>query len=382
MISGTIAPSVFGLPHLSRAQALAIKIRHRIVSLPISPTLKANQTVAEQRRRGKAVLHMGFGQSPFPVHPKLADALAGASDLSQYEDVAGLGELRSAALSYFAAKLSVDPDDYDVLVAPGSKLILYALQLAIEGDLVLPVPSWVSYEPQAAMLGDRVIRIPADLSEAGYRIEPGRLRAAIRKAKRDGLHPTKLILNSPNNPTGLTVPVEDHHALAEVCRDEDIFVISDEIYGLVTFNGVSPSFAGAYPSATAITTGLSKHLSLGGWRVGFGLVPKAARGLFEAVRQIASETWSSVASPVQYAAIVAVSGDFEIEQYLESCTRIHCTVARYAANQLASERVLCLRPQGAFISGPTSIRRGQDSITTASDLRPTWRGRCWRTSTC
>ncbi len=351
---------------------MTIRIRHAIAGLPVSPTLGANQVAADRRRDGHTVLHMGFGQAPFPVHPKLAEALAMAAGANGYEPVAGTEALRETACRYFAAKLGFDPEAYEVLVAPGSKLVLYALQAAIEGDLVLPVPSWVSYQPQAAMLGDRVIPVEVELSNDGYRVDPDRFRSAIRAARQSGLNPTKLILNSPNNPTGLSLPPDNHDALARACREEGIFVISDRIYGLVEFDGIGPSIANALPEGTAITTGLSKHLSLGGWRMGFGFVPKAATGLFDAVRAIASETWSAVAAPVQQAALVALSGDPEIERFIESCTRIHGAVAREAAGRVAGDCVRCAVPQGAFYLWPdfAPVRRSlsRRGIRTSRDL--------------
>ncbi len=332
--------------------ALKIEIRNTVASLPLSPTLEANQRTAEIRQRGGTVFHMGFGQSPFPVHPILADALGQAAGLNHYESVAGRAELRERALEYLARKMEIDAAAYDVVVAPGSKLLLYALQMAIAGDIVIPVPSWVSYAPQAVMLGDRVVHVDTELSDAGYRIDPANLRTAVHRARRKGLAPTKIILSSPNNPTGLMIPQEDFAPLANVCREEGLCVLSDEIYGQVAFDGLVPSFATAYPAGTTITTGLSKNLSLGGWRLGFALIPKATQGLFEAVAAIASETWSSVTAPVQSAALVALSGDPVIEDYIALCTRIHRAVARYVAQRIASKDLSCARPQGAFYLWP------------------------------
>ncbi len=325
-----------------------IEIRSSIASLPVSPTLEANQRAAAIRRRGGTVLHMGFGQSPFPVHPMLADALGQAARLNHYERVAGRGELRERARDHFADKMGIDAEAYDVVVAPGSKLLLYALQMAMAGDVVIPVPSWVSYAPQAAMLGDRVVHVETRLSDAGYGIDPERLRAAVHAARREGLSPTKIILSSPNNPTGLMIREEDFEPIAAVCREEGLFVISDEIYGQVAFDGLVPSFATAHPEGTAITTGLSKHLSLGGWRIGLTLIPKAASGLFDAVGAIASETWSGVTAPVQSAALLAVAGDPEIEGYVAACTRRHRADALLVADRIATDHLWCKRSQGVF----------------------------------
>jgi aspartate/methionine/tyrosine aminotransferase len=123
----------------------------------LSPTLAANELAQMRRVKGLPVLHMGFGESPFPVPPRLEKALAEAAGLKQYLPTAGLEALRTAAIAYYADKTGLDPAAFDVIIAPGSKLVLYGLQMAVEGDLLLPVPSWVSYEPQARMLGTEVI---------------------------------------------------------------------------------------------------------------------------------------------------------------------------------------------------------------------------------
>jgi aspartate/methionine/tyrosine aminotransferase len=323
-------------------------IRDRISNLPLSPTLRANQQAAARRAAGMNVLHMGFGQAPFPVHEKLQAALAASSRFNNYENVSGNAVLRERASEYLANKLGLESGAYDCLVAPGSKLILYALQMAIEGDVIIPMPSWVSYEPQARMLGDRILWLAADLGDEGYRVQPENLAAFIGEARARGANPAKLILNSPNNPTGLSIPLEDYAGIAQVCRDNDVFIISDEIYALVSFDGVRPSIAGACGTNAAVTTGLSKHLSLGGWRVGFGLVPTAQKSLFDALNAIASETWSGVATPVQHAALVAVSGDDDIEAYIGRCTEIHAAVAKRAARIIRSSGLHCPMPQGGF----------------------------------
>jgi len=327
-----------------------ITIRPAIAALPLSPTLDANQAAAA--RTGQPLLHMGFGQSPFPVHPRLAEALAKAAMRNAYTHVAGLAELRARARDYLCARLGLDAAAYECIVAPGSKLILYALQMAIEGDLILPVPSWVSYAPQAAMLGDRVHWLPAELSDSGYRIDAEQLEVLIVEARSRGANPAKLILNSPNNPTGLVVPPGDLEAVAAVCERHGIFIISDEIYAFTAFGDTPRSIAAHCAGRAAVTTGLSKHVSLGGWRVGFGLVPAAQRPLLAALNAIASETWSCVAAPIQEAALLAVSGDDDIESYARRCTRIHAAVAGAAAKRIASEHVLCPRPQGAFYLWP------------------------------
>jgi len=330
-----------------------IKLARTIQDLPHSPTLWANDLVHQKRGEGETVYHMGFGESPFPVPERLKKALAAAAHRKEYLKADGLNELVDAVREYYRP---IYGDAYidatDVIVAPGSKLILYALQMAVEGDLLMPVPSWVSYGPQARMLHTDVIKVPTILDDAGYHIDPDVLRDVIRAARAAGKNPSKIILNAPNNPTGLTIPSDELPALAAVCEKEGVLIISDEIYGVLSFDGQYRSCAPCAPNVTAVTTGLSKHLSLGGWRIGIGFIPKGVDGLNNALRCIVSETWSCVSSPVQAACVEAYKRHPDIEAHIQACTDIHALMNRTVAAELRALGVIAPTPQGAFYNYP------------------------------
>lgn len=318
-----------------------------------SPTLWLNEKVGSIRAEGQQVFHMGFGQSPFPVVERLKESLSNQAYRKDYVPSAGLGELREVVKSYFIKTHGADYiDGADVIVAPGSKLILYGLQMAIEGDLIMPVPSWVSYAPQAKMLHTNVIHVETKLDDAGYHIDPDHLKDVIKSARSAGQNPTKIILNSPNNPTGLCIPEEELKEIAKICQDEDILIISDEIYGQVRFDGSYSTIAKYAPDHTAVSTGLSKHLSLGGWRIGVGLIPKAQNGLTEALTQISSETWSCVATPIQRAAVDAYAGHEDVEKHIEDCTAIHALMNQTISKGLKAIGIECPMAQGAFYNYP------------------------------
>ena len=297
-----------------------IELSEAVESIPLSPTLWANELVWAKRASGETVYHMGFGESPFPVPERLQKALGAAAGRKEYIQSAGLPELLKAVREYYRPFLGDYVDACDVIVAPGSKLILYALQVAIKGDLLMPVPSWVSYEPQAKLIGTAVVKVPTTLDDAGYHLSPEDLKNAIHKAREEGKNPTKIILNYPNNPTGLTIPEEELPGIAKVCQDEGVLIISDEIYGRVSFDRDYSSIAPHAPENTAVTTGLSKHLSLGGWRLGVGFIPKGVEGLQGALCRFISETWSCVPAPVQVAAIEAYKGYEDIEKHIDDCS--------------------------------------------------------------
>ena len=330
-----------------------IKIDKTIASIVHSPTLWANDLVHEKRSRNETVYHMGFGESPFPVPERMKKALADAAHRKEYLKAEGLHELVETIKDYYRP---IYGDEYinrsDVLIAPGSKLILYALQMAIEGDLLMPVPSWVSYEPQAKMLHQNVIKVPTTLDDDGYHIDPEDLRRIIHQARKEGKNPSKIILNAPNNPTGLTIPADELPGLAEICKQENIFIISDEIYGFVSFDGQYRSIAPLAPDMTAVSSGLSKHLSLGGWRIGIGFIPKGAPGLQGALRSIVSETWSCAPSPIQQACIEAYKRHKDIEDHIQACTDIHALMNRAVSEGLRGHGIIAPTVQGAFYNYP------------------------------
>lgn len=353
-----------------------IKLSKSVKEIPHSPTLWANDLVHEKRAKGEKVFHMGFGESPFPVPERLKQSLADAAHRKDYVKADGLPELIEAVKDYYRP---IHGDDFinqsDVIIAPGSKLILYALQMAIEGDLLMPVPSWVSYDPQARMLHKNVIKVPTVLDDAGFHIDAKQLEEVIRDARTKGLNPSKIIINSPNNPTGLCIPRDELIALGEVCEREKILIISDEIYGFVNFNGQYDSVAPFSPSITAVTTGLSKHLSLGGWRLGVGFIPKSQPYLFHALRCIISETWSCVSAPIQLASVDAYKDHQDIETYIHACTEIHGFVNRTISWNLQRLGIKAPLAQGAFYNYPDfdphreALR--EHGIMTSQDLHET-----------
>ncbi|MGB0720214.1 MAG: pyridoxal phosphate-dependent aminotransferase [Bdellovibrionales bacterium] len=329
-----------------------VQLTKSATELELSPTLAANETVVRRRAQGLKVMHMGFGQSPFPVPERLKTELAQRASNKDYLPTTGHGPLCDIIKQYHHDHLGIDTDKYDVIIGPGSKLLIYALQMAIKGSLLMPVPSWVSYAPQAIMIHTNVIKVPTTLDDKGLHIDAEELRDVIINAREEGMNPSKIILNYPNNPTGLTIPDDELEAIAKVCQEEDILIISDEIYGLLSFDGKYRTISKYAPEHTAITTGLSKYMSLGGWRLGIGFVPKAIPGLHSLLCNIASETWSCVASPVQEAAMSVYEGHDDIEKFIKDSCDIHALVNTYIAQGLRDAGIACTLPQGAFYNFP------------------------------
>ncbi len=349
-----------------------IELSNEIQSIPHSPTLWANDLVWEKRNKGESVYHMGFGESPFPVPERLQKTLADNADKKEYYPATGIPELLETIREYYRPLVGGYVDQCDLITAPGSKLILFALQAAIKGDLLYTDPSWVSYVPQAKLLQTKSFRVPLTLDDDGYHIDPDILRASIQKARTEGLNPTKLILNSPNNPAGTNIPADALEAIAKVCQEEGVFIISDEIYGLVSFDGHYNSISKYAPQITAISTGLSKHLSLGGWRFGVGFIPKGVAGLQDALCRYISETWSCINGPLQFAAIDAYARYQDVEDHIQACTDIHNLMNTTVSNDLKALGIDCPQARGAFYTYPNFApyrkELADSGIKTSQDL--------------
>ncbi len=331
-----------------------LELTPSVQTLASSATLTMNEAVAARRAAGRAVIHLGFGEASFPLHPLLVDALARAAKHTSYAPVLGIPALRQAIASYLARtrNLQVSPDH--VAVGPGSKPLLYALLQVLEGDLLLPIPSWVSYAPHAKLAGRRVIGVETDPHDH-HRLTLQLLSEALARARKDGANPRILIVNTPSNPTGSMFDRADVETIALWSRNEGITLISDEIYAELAHGWrehVSP--AQFYPEGCIMTGGLSKAFSAGGWRLGYAAIPTNEVGtrLIAALRALASEVWSATVTPIQEAAIIAFSPNPELEVYVRQSARIHGYVAGRLYETLTHLGVPCPRPAGAFYLYP------------------------------
>lgn len=321
-------------------------LNKNISTVKPSATLAINELVKKQRMAGNKVVHWGFGQSPFPVFRKITEQLNKHADDKNYLPGAGLAELRETISTFYQSKYGYRYQTDDVFIAPGSKETIFDLLYLLEGDLLLPAPSWVSYEPQAKLLGKSVHWIPTSFNNK-YLLQPESFAAWCDKHLK-----TKqaiLILNSPNNPSGQQYDADSLKALAPIFRKHNIIVISDEIYAGVSFSDKPyASIAHFYPEKTIVTGGLSKLFSAGGYRLGFSLIPNEMEALKKALLVLISETYSCVSSPIQYAALAAYQDDPELDNYLQQCNQCHQMIGQYIHKALTRFDVDCHASQGAF----------------------------------
>jgi aspartate aminotransferase len=340
-------------------------------SLTPSPTLYINERVKAMWAAGETVYHLGFGESRFPVPAKMRQALADNAHRNSYLPGLGIPELRQTAARYYSQKLNIHAEASQVMVAPGSKALLYAMNMALDGDVILPTPSWVSYAPQAQLLGKPILRIPADPAQH-HRLS---LDAFAETLAQSTARQHVMVINSPNNPSGGLLSGEELRALADFCRANQVIVLSDELYGLIPHTGKRHhTLAEFYPEGTVILSGLSKHLSLGGWRLGLAIVPAGEMGqrLLAAANKIGSEIWSCAPAPMQYAALTAYSGDPEIESFVADSVHLHTVRTRYLWEQISELDIDCAEPSGGFYLFPNfdqwKPRLAQKGIHTSDDL--------------
>lgn len=348
----------------------SVKLRENVFTYKPSATLAINEKVKKLRSKGQTISHFGFGQSPFPMPPQIVEALKNAAENKHYLPGEGLPELRIAISDYYQKQFNYPFSEQEVFIAPGSKESLFHLLYLLEGPLLLPAPSWVSYAPQAGLLEKEVHYLQTSY-EQNYHLTPFVLEQALKYCAKE--EQKVLILNSPNNPTGLTYNQVELDALAKVCAQYNVVVISDEIYGGTEFYKQSlASMVYAYPEKTIVTAGLSKLFSAGGYRLGFSLIPKEMNQLKKALTILISETYSCVAAPVQYAALAAYAHFDEIAPYLAACNLRHRWAGTYLAEQFQAMGLRCHVPQGAFYVmpdfSPLAEPLAQANIKTDADL--------------
>ena len=315
-----------------------------------SPTLLINEKVKTMWQRGEDILHLAFGESRFPVHPDLSKALNDGISNRSYLSSLGTKSLRIKIADYYSKQLNVDISYNQVIVGVGSKSLLYSMIQAIDGDILLPKPSWVSYSSIATMCNKSIKRFYLD-KDNGYKLNIESLKSAYSSAKKNGINPSMLVLNSPNNPVGNSFSKPDIELAAYWAQENDITILSDEIYGLITFKGnkhYTP--LSHYPGKTIVFSGLSKHLSLGGWRLGISILPRNTFGqqLISKFESISGNIWSCVPAPFQLVGETAFSDNEAIADYINVCANIHRIRTLFIYDHFQDLGIDCPRPTGGF----------------------------------
>ena len=319
-------------------------IKEIVKNLKPSSTLRINELSKDLEIKGKEIFKFGFGQSPFKVPNDVILELKRNVHHNKYLPMQGLPELRNA-ISKFETKKKINKfDASNIIIGPGSKELMFLLQILFDGEILLPAPSWVSYRPQA-ILGRNKFHFIDTYREKNWFPSAESIEKIVSKNKNKNY---LLFLNSPNNPCGLVC--ENLEELSKVIKKYNIYVLSDEIYSDLTFENNFKSISQYCPDQTIISNGLSKWCGAGGWRLGYFVVPNQYLKLMESLKILASETFTSVSAPIQYAAITAYENNHE--EYLDKSRNILKYLGNYVYENLRSNNVLITKPQGGFYLMP------------------------------
>ncbi len=315
-----------------------------------SQTLLVNTQSQILEAQNKEIIKFGFGQSPFLPPAFVLESLKTSIFHKEYSSVQGDEKLRENIAKFHYEHNGLESRSEDILIAPGSKILIYTILLAYKNaDVFIPSPAWVSYEPQTKLTGHHSIQIHTNY-ENRWRVTPESIRNAVKRKKHKA---TIMILNLPGNPDGLTYTENELIAIAKIARELDILVISDEIYGLLTYKKDHCSFAKYYPEKTITTTGLSKWCGAGGWRLGVAMLYKTIEPEFrDALIGIASETYSCAPTPVQIAARTAYEDFEKIRPYVTYQNQILSEIGMFCAEKLNASKIKVEFPEGGFYIFP------------------------------
>ena len=319
-------------------------IKNQINQLKPSATLAINEESNRLIESGKKVYKFGFGQSPFPVPESIISALKNNANKNTYLPMQGLEELRSAIANHLNKNNNNDFKPNDIVVGPGTKELMFLTQIAFEGEVLLPAPSWVSYQPQAFIAKNKVHWIQTS-GTSNWFPTAEQLENKIKSIKNKNLI---LFINSPNNPSGTVC--KNLQEIAEVSKKYKLIILSDEIYSQLTFSDRYRSISNFYPERTIVSTGLSKWCGAGGWRLGFFAIPNQLSELKNSLKILCSESFTSVSAPIQYAAVEAYRGDHSA--YLNSIKKILLLVGTYVYENLISNTINVTKPDGGFYLMP------------------------------
>ncbi len=324
-------------------------IKNKIKNLDLSTTLKINEMSKKLEQEGKEIIKFGFGQSPFPVPVKVVDELKKNAHQKSYLAIQGLYDLRVAISKYESKKKKNNFSSEQIIIGPGSKELMFLLHVSFDGDIILPAPSWVSYKPQSIIADNKFHWIQTIAENNWYPTAESLEELVLKNKEKNYL----LILNSPNNPSGQVC--KNIKEISEIVKKYKIIVLSDEIYSELTFDENYESISNYCSEQVIVSNGLSKWCGAGGWRLGYFVIPNELSKLKNSIKVLASETFSAVSTPIQFAAISAFNNDHT--DYILKSIKILKGIGEYVYNNLKSNNVIMNKPMGGFYLMPEFMNK-------------------------
>lgn len=324
-----------------------MKLANRVNRLSNENAFVVLAEVTALKEQGKNIINFGVGEPDFdtPSNVKAAGIDAINNNLTHYNPPAGVPDFRRTVAKYINRTRNIDVDMDNVIVGPGTKpIIFYAISALIEdGDEVIyPNPGYPIYESLINFVGGKPVPLPL-LEERQFSFSIDELRKTITKKTK------MIILNSPQNPTGGVLSKDDLNEIAKIAIANDIWVMSDEIYSRMIYDGSFESIISidGMPQRTVLIDGFSKIYSMTGWRLGYGIVPKE---LTSAMITLNTNIVTCAATFTQYAAIEGYEGSQkEAEKMIEEFKYRRDLIVD-GLNDIKG--ISCLLPRGAFYVFP------------------------------
>ncbi|RLA84825.1 MAG: aspartate aminotransferase [Deltaproteobacteria bacterium] len=321
----------------------------RVKKVKPSPTLAITARARAMKAKGVDVISLAAGEPDFdtPEHVKEGAIRALKEGFTKYTPSSGIPELKEAICEKLERENGLSYTPQEVIVTCGGKQALYNIALALfeEGDeVIIPAPYWVSYPAMVLLAGAEPVILETEESE-GFRLTPEALRSAITARTK------ALILNTPSNPSGTAYTKDELEGIAEVALEHDLWIISDEVYEHIVFDGFKHlSIATLSPEVkerTIVVNALSKTYSMTGWRIGFAAGP---REVIAAMDTIQSQSTSNPTSFAQRGALEALRGPQQcVKEMREEYQRRRDLLYELI---LSIPGISCFKPKGAFYLFP------------------------------
>lgn len=329
------------------------ELRDPVKRMKTSATLKLNLKVKKLLAEGYDIINFGLGESPFGAPISVQNEIKKHGDKTSYYPSAGIYELRAQVKKFYKFHHNIIVDENQIIVGPGSKQIIFQAMLALKSSWIFISPSWVSYENQAKLIDRPFYRIYTK-EENGYMVTVNDIKNQFEKyIKGTDYDQLIILINYPNNPTGMSLSENEVKKIAKFAKENNILILSDEIYANITYgNKKHYSFYLEYPEGTIVTGGISKDRSMGGYRLGVGILPNDEK-LINAFKAISSETYSSSAAPIQHTAIVGYEISEDINNHIYDSTNLHSMIADYVYHRLEKSGYFVKKMEGSYYCFPS-----------------------------
>ena len=313
--------------------------------------LQLNDKVKEAKAKGLDIYHFAFGQSPFSIPKCFTENLQKYAHVHDYLPVSGTKELCKAITDFHLRFQNVEYSVDNYVVGCGSKELIFLAMMVFNGDVVLVSPGWTTYAPQVNLTGRQSFIIKTDAA-TNWKLTPNLLASFFQDNQNidpEFLTRNKLLIfNNPGNPSGSVYSKEELESLSDAFERYKIVVLSDEIYGQLTFAGNHQPLSKFYPLRTITTSGFSKWSSAGGWRIGYMVIPDELKELRDAIRASGTHTFTCAPAPMQHAIATALKSHADLDRYMNLCCFILKNVGQYFVRELTRVGVKCTPSEAGY----------------------------------